>query len=106
LAFVSAPQVLLDSGVGGAGVDEGQARVNRFVVIGDWGLPFLFLANAVRAVAAPAAKPGPEDLAAAAARANPADISECRMEIAYPTAFTKFNVQLGCHDSPFYLLAR
>ena len=25
LAFVSAPQVLLDSGVGGAGVDEGQA---------------------------------------------------------------------------------
>ena len=33
LAFVSAPQVLLDSGVGGAGVDEGQARVNRFVVI-------------------------------------------------------------------------
>jgi hypothetical protein len=34
LAFVSAPQVLLDSGVGGAGVDEGQARVNRFAVIG------------------------------------------------------------------------
>jgi hypothetical protein len=33
LAFVSAPQVLLDSGVGGAGVDEGQARVNRFVAI-------------------------------------------------------------------------
>jgi hypothetical protein len=33
LAFVSAPQVLLDSGVGGAGVDEGQARVNRFVVV-------------------------------------------------------------------------
>jgi hypothetical protein len=31
LAFVSAPQVLLDSGVGGAGVDEGQARANRFV---------------------------------------------------------------------------
>jgi hypothetical protein len=30
LAFVSEPQVLLDSGVGGAGVDEGQARVNRF----------------------------------------------------------------------------
>jgi hypothetical protein len=28
LAFVSAPQVLLDSGVGGAGVDEVQARVN------------------------------------------------------------------------------
>jgi hypothetical protein len=33
LAFVTAPQVLLDSGVGGAGADEGQARVNRFVVI-------------------------------------------------------------------------
>jgi hypothetical protein len=33
LAFVSTPQALLDSGVGGAGVDEGQARVNRFVVI-------------------------------------------------------------------------
>jgi hypothetical protein len=33
LAPVSAPQVLLDSGVGGAGADEGQARVNRFVVI-------------------------------------------------------------------------
>jgi hypothetical protein len=33
LAFVSAPQLLLDSGVGGAGVDEGQARVHRFVVI-------------------------------------------------------------------------
>jgi hypothetical protein len=32
LAFVSAPQVLLDSGVGGAGVDEGQARVDRSVV--------------------------------------------------------------------------
>ena len=30
LAFVSAPQVLLDSGVGGAGVDEGQARTNAF----------------------------------------------------------------------------
>jgi hypothetical protein len=30
---VSAPQVLLDSGVGGAGVDEGQARVNIFVVM-------------------------------------------------------------------------
>jgi hypothetical protein len=34
LAFVSAPQaVRFDSGVGGARVDEGQARVNRFVVI-------------------------------------------------------------------------
>jgi hypothetical protein len=33
LALVGAPQVLLDSGVGGAGVDEGQARVNRFAVI-------------------------------------------------------------------------
>jgi hypothetical protein len=32
LAFVSAPQVLLDNGVGGAGADEGQARVNRFAV--------------------------------------------------------------------------
>jgi hypothetical protein len=34
LAFVNAPQVFLDSGVGGAGVaDEGQARVNRSVVM-------------------------------------------------------------------------
>jgi hypothetical protein len=33
LAFVSASQVLLDSGVGGAGADEGQARVNRFVIL-------------------------------------------------------------------------
>jgi hypothetical protein len=33
LALVGAPQILLDSCVGGAGVDEGQARVNRFVVI-------------------------------------------------------------------------
>jgi hypothetical protein len=32
-SLVGAPQVFLDSGVGGAGVDEGQARVNRFVVI-------------------------------------------------------------------------
>jgi hypothetical protein len=33
LAFVSAPQVLLDSGVGGAGAYEGQARVIRSVAI-------------------------------------------------------------------------
>jgi hypothetical protein len=33
LALVGAPQVLLDSCVGGAGADKGQARVNRFVVI-------------------------------------------------------------------------
>jgi hypothetical protein len=33
LALVGAPQILLDSCVGGAGVDEGQARVNRFVVV-------------------------------------------------------------------------
>jgi hypothetical protein len=38
LVPVSAPQVLLDSGVGGAGVDEGQARMGctkRFVVFPD-----------------------------------------------------------------------
>jgi hypothetical protein len=33
LALVGAPQVLLDIGVGGAGADKGQARVNRPVVI-------------------------------------------------------------------------
>jgi hypothetical protein len=31
-ALVGAPQVLLNICVGGAGVDEGQARMNRFVV--------------------------------------------------------------------------
>jgi hypothetical protein len=31
--LVGAPQFFLESGVGGAGVDKGQARVNRFVVI-------------------------------------------------------------------------
>jgi hypothetical protein len=33
LALVGAPQVFFDSCVGGAGVDEGQARVNMFVEI-------------------------------------------------------------------------
>jgi hypothetical protein len=33
LALVGATQILLGSCVGGAGVDEGQARVNRFVVV-------------------------------------------------------------------------
>jgi hypothetical protein len=32
LAVVGASRVLLNSCVGGAGVDEGQARVNRFVL--------------------------------------------------------------------------
>jgi hypothetical protein len=33
LALVGAPSVIFNSCVGGAGVDEGQARVNRFVTI-------------------------------------------------------------------------
>jgi hypothetical protein len=39
LALVSAPQILLDSCVGGAGVDEEQARVNRSVVRGSRAMP-------------------------------------------------------------------
>jgi hypothetical protein len=39
LEFISAPQVFLDSGVGGAGADEGQAHVNRSEIRGNRAMP-------------------------------------------------------------------